>query len=249
VYYYSHDFTKNVCELFKVETDNSVNIARSYDYTPFGAVTEHVVDSAIVNLRNNFKFSSEFYDSELALSYYNYRHYNPLGGRWINRDPIEERGGRNLYAFNYNMSINMIDMLGYVSIGGNPWLGGGSYLEYDDGTTSLDVDPNKLKQSRECVKAIVRATAVYSWASGAVVSTSVANETAQRAMDGARLVYKTCEARKVNNPCLDCSDLKKAWKKTQKAYQITVDEYNKAIDDLALASMELDRIKAKCKKK
>jgi len=28
-----------------------------------------------------------------------YRFYNPELGRWINRDPIEEEGGLNLYGF------------------------------------------------------------------------------------------------------------------------------------------------------
>jgi len=28
-----------------------------------------------------------------------YRFYNPITERWINRDPIEEEGGLNLYGF------------------------------------------------------------------------------------------------------------------------------------------------------
>ena len=31
--------------------------------------------------------------------YYNYRYYNPQGGRWINRDPIGISGGFNMYKF------------------------------------------------------------------------------------------------------------------------------------------------------
>ncbi len=41
-----------------------------------------------------------------------YRYYNPQIGRWINRDPIEERGGLNLYAFVGNGSISITDYLG-----------------------------------------------------------------------------------------------------------------------------------------
>ncbi|CDB56448.1 putative uncharacterized protein [Akkermansia muciniphila CAG:154] len=33
------------------------------------------------------------HDEELALVYYNYRYYNPKDGRWINRDPLLNRGG------------------------------------------------------------------------------------------------------------------------------------------------------------
>jgi hypothetical protein len=38
--------------------------------------------------------------------------YNPATGRWINRDPIEERGGINLYTFAANSPVNQVDVLG-----------------------------------------------------------------------------------------------------------------------------------------
>jgi RHS repeat-associated protein len=34
-----------------------------------------------------------------AFHYYGYRQLNPLTGRWVSRDPIEEAGGVNLYGF------------------------------------------------------------------------------------------------------------------------------------------------------
>jgi hypothetical protein len=39
-------------------------------------------------------------------------HYDPTLGRWLNRDPIEEDGGVNLYAFVENDGINDWDILG-----------------------------------------------------------------------------------------------------------------------------------------
>ncbi len=48
---------------------------------------------------NPFRFSSEYYDSELDLVYYNYRHYSPSLGRFLSRDPIEEQGGRGGLRF------------------------------------------------------------------------------------------------------------------------------------------------------
>jgi len=41
-----------------------------------------------------------------------YRLYNPELGRWINRDPIEEEGGLNLYGFVGNELIGRFDVLG-----------------------------------------------------------------------------------------------------------------------------------------
>lgn len=37
--------------------------------------------------------------------------YNPSSGRWLSRDPIEERGGKNLMASNNSLN-NSIDVLG-----------------------------------------------------------------------------------------------------------------------------------------
>ncbi|MBT9450109.1 RHS repeat-associated core domain-containing protein [Akkermansia glycaniphila] len=73
--------------------------------SPYGSVTASGIDQPI-------QWSSEHYDPELALVYYNYRHYNPLDGRWINRDPIAEKGGRNLYGFVGNSIYNFLDVLG-----------------------------------------------------------------------------------------------------------------------------------------
>ena len=54
-----------------------------------------------------------------GVSFYGYRFYNPELGRWINRDPIGEMGGRNLYSFLSNRSALGIDYLG-LSFQANP---------------------------------------------------------------------------------------------------------------------------------
>ncbi|MDB4566636.1 RHS repeat-associated core domain-containing protein [Akkermansiaceae bacterium] len=43
---------------------------------------------------------------------YGYRYYDPVTGRWPSRDPIEERGGVNLYSFSYNNTLVWIDLFG-----------------------------------------------------------------------------------------------------------------------------------------
>ncbi len=43
---------------------------------------------------------------------YGLRYYNSKLGRWINRDPIGEKGGLNIYAFVYNNAVNQWDYLG-----------------------------------------------------------------------------------------------------------------------------------------
>ena len=61
-----------------------------------------------------FRFSTKFTDRETALVYYGYRYYHSGWGRWINRDPIGEAGGRNLFSMVGNNSINELDYIGLL---------------------------------------------------------------------------------------------------------------------------------------
>ncbi|MEQ2988081.1 RHS repeat domain-containing protein, partial [Akkermansia muciniphila] len=106
LYCYGTDFNKNVTEVF----DAQGTIAAAYDYSPYGAVT------GTGSLVQPVQWSGEMHDEELALVYYNYRYYNPADGRWINRDPIAEQAGWNLYSFNKNI-IYTTDYLGLLSLG------------------------------------------------------------------------------------------------------------------------------------
>jgi RHS repeat-associated protein len=63
----------------------------------------------------DYRFSSEVFDSETELSYYNYRYYSAELGRWLNREPIRERGGMNLYGMLGNGIINSNDSLGLLN--------------------------------------------------------------------------------------------------------------------------------------
>ena len=101
-YCYGLDITKNMWELF----GSSGYIRTAYDYTPYGGVTEEG------DVAQPVQWSSEMYDAELALVYYNFRHYNPMDGRWINRDPILKSGTINLYSYVGNNAIIFTDRLG-----------------------------------------------------------------------------------------------------------------------------------------
>uniref|UniRef100_UPI003AAF95A9 RHS repeat domain-containing protein n=1 Tax=Akkermansia sp. TaxID=1872421 RepID=UPI003AAF95A9 len=88
--YFMHDALKNVTSIF----DGQQTRRARYEYAPFGSLLTAKEDMA---QENKFRFSCEYADDELGLVYYNYRHLNPADGRWINRDPIQEQGGWNLY--------------------------------------------------------------------------------------------------------------------------------------------------------
>ena len=67
------------------------------------------------NVTQPIQWSSEYYDAELGLVYYNYRHYCLEIGAWLSKDSIEEQGGYNLYTYNANPVAN-IDIKGNIFI-------------------------------------------------------------------------------------------------------------------------------------
>ena len=85
------------------------SIAAQYTYDPYG----NIVDSS-GNLADvfSFGFSTQYHDRETGMVGYKRRFYRPDLGRWLNRDPIEEEGGENLYAFCANNPILYYDILG-----------------------------------------------------------------------------------------------------------------------------------------
>ena len=101
-YTYGWDLTKNICELYS----SSGIISTTYTYTPFGSVT------ASGSLTQPIQWSSEVWDRELGLVYYNYRHYNTLNGRWIGRDASTYADKARLYLFVKNIPIFLWDYIG-----------------------------------------------------------------------------------------------------------------------------------------
>jgi RHS repeat-associated protein len=88
------------------------SIAARYEYDPYGNLTD--LGGAYVDA-NAYRFSTKYFDSETSLYYYGYRYYSPEIGRWINRDPIGERGGLNQYGFISNNPLSNNDSLGLES--------------------------------------------------------------------------------------------------------------------------------------
>jgi RHS repeat-associated protein len=102
--YYTSDGNKNVSEVVSANGD----IAAHYEYTPFGAVTVRRGGFAAANL---WRFSSEYAEDDTATLYYNYRHYEPTMGRWLNREPIDE-DSEALYVYIGNNPMNYFDFIG-----------------------------------------------------------------------------------------------------------------------------------------
>ena len=73
---------------------------------PFG---EPLAATGTVAAEMPFRFSTKYQDAETGLLYYGYRYYDAITGRWLNRDPIREMGGANLFAFCFNNSLDAVD--------------------------------------------------------------------------------------------------------------------------------------------
>ena len=106
-------------ETFHVHSDHAGNVSQitgaggelvaHYEYDPFGNV---VVASGRLARANSVRFSSKYHDEETGLVYYGLRYHHPGRGRWLNRDPLGEAGGLNLYGFVGNRGVNAVDPTG-----------------------------------------------------------------------------------------------------------------------------------------
>ena len=85
-----------------------VFICTGYGILSFGLPSQSTGGAAAGSTTQPIQWSSEFFDSELALVYYNYRHYNPVDGRWVGRDFIHSS---NLYSYCSNRAEHT-DILG-----------------------------------------------------------------------------------------------------------------------------------------
>lgn len=104
-YMYLTDGNKNALKLF-----DATGVQANYSYDPFGKVA---TSEGLLATDNPFRFSSEYHNDITGLVEYIYRKYDSVMGRWINRDPIEEEGGLNLYLIaGKNDCVSLIDYYG-----------------------------------------------------------------------------------------------------------------------------------------
>ena len=130
-YTYGWDLTKNICEVY----GPAGYIRTAYTYAPYGEVTSEG------DVTQPIQWSSEYNDTELGLIYYNYRHYNPVDGRWLGRDYLGETAHHNLYVFSHNLVYKCYDVLGLSTM----WEMG-DIREIVEKSYSLDFQPVEALQ-------------------------------------------------------------------------------------------------------
>jgi RHS repeat-associated protein len=104
--FYHADGNGNITYL----VNSGQTLAASYRYDPFGNL---ITSSGSLAASNTYQFSSKEFIPSVGLYSYLYRFYDPGLQRWMNRDPVNERGGINLYDFVKNRPTVNVDPLGW----------------------------------------------------------------------------------------------------------------------------------------
>ncbi len=134
VHFVAYDGNGNVVAL--VQAADGAYGAR-YEYGPFG---EPIRQTGALADAQPFRFSTKWTDVESGLLYYGYRYYNPVMGRWLSRDPINDFSFRQIahhhglsrtlchvgrstfeHSFVCNDPVSKWDMLGLAVTIGPPW--------------------------------------------------------------------------------------------------------------------------------
>ncbi|OAM90206.1 hypothetical protein AW736_09370 [Termitidicoccus mucosus] len=91
VYHPAYDGNGNLMALTRAGTGE---MAAAYEYDPFG---NQLRASGSYARENPIRFSGKYHDHETGLTYSGFRYYSASLGRFINCDPLEERGAWALY--------------------------------------------------------------------------------------------------------------------------------------------------------
>jgi RHS repeat-associated protein len=144
-------------------------LVASYEYDAFGREvrawgTNTPVTSQPPGLPANrpwadllpFHYSSKLRDADSGFNYYGYRFYDPGAGRWLNRDPIGEEGGLNLYGMVGNDGVNDFDIDGLSPRSGRPPRGGpvANAQTLEAANIGRDIARSHIRQVMDSLKAV-----------------------------------------------------------------------------------------------
>jgi RHS repeat-associated protein len=87
-YIYLHDRLGSV----RLLIDESGDVANCYTYEPFG---ELLATESAETTENPFRFTGQWYDSEIDQYYLRARYYDPYIGRFSTRNPIVGEAGQS----------------------------------------------------------------------------------------------------------------------------------------------------------
>jgi RHS repeat-associated protein len=136
-YYHVQDRLGSVTQLIT----SSGSVAAQYAYDPYG--NRSTISGTVVS---DIGYAGYFYHAASGLDFALYRAYDPAHARWLNRDPIGELGGINLYAYAGDSPVSYIDPLGlWIKLPSDPvnaanYYQALTYLERDPGMAQIIKD-------------------------------------------------------------------------------------------------------------
>jgi RHS repeat-associated protein len=102
-YYYTFDHLGSIREM----SDGSGTLEARYSYDPYGRTTK-----VSGSLEASFQYAGYYQHAPSGVSLTLYRAYDPTTGKWLSRDPMEERVGTNLFGYVNQNPIIGSDPLG-----------------------------------------------------------------------------------------------------------------------------------------
>lgn len=109
--YYVRDLLGSVRQV----VDTSGSLRAQYDYDPYGNRTKVSGD-----VETEIGYAGYYHHAASGLDLALYRAYDAAHGRWLNRDPIEEAGGTNLYGYVGGNPVNGVDPAGLINVTFSP---------------------------------------------------------------------------------------------------------------------------------
>jgi RHS repeat-associated protein len=109
VHFCAYDGNGNISRMMSAETGSFSGV---YEFDSFGNTLRL---SGTAAKANPIRFSTQLANDLRAVSKYLYRDFYPSIGRWVSRDPIGERGGRNLFAYIRNEPLSDVDVMGLAA--------------------------------------------------------------------------------------------------------------------------------------